>query len=150
MPNYDPVIRTATAAPTCDTNIYASGDLIGGKLSLAINKANGIIQTITLADKANQKSALDVVFFVADPSATTFTDQAAFDVDDADLLKIAGRKSIAATDYVSYNDNAEATVNASIAFQLTSDITTLYACIVSRGTPTYASASDLQLRVTVV
>lgn len=146
---YDPVFRTAVASPTCDTAAYATGELIGGKLSLAINKSNGIIQTVVLTDAANQKVAMDVVFFVQDPSSTTFTDQAALDIHDTDLKYIAGRISIAAADYVSYADNAEATVNTQFAFQLTSG-TTLYACLVSRGAPTYAAATDLQLRVTIL
>lgn len=146
---FDPVVRTATASPICDTAAYASGDLIGGKLTLQVDKNNGVIQTLVLTDAANQKTATDVIFFVSDPSATTFTDQAALDIADADLKKIAGRVSVAATDYVSYADNAEATVNPSFAFQLTSG-TTLYACLVTRGAPTYAAATDLQLRITVL
>lgn len=149
MIDYDPVVRTATASPTCDTNIYASGDLIGGKLSLVVNKNNGVINTLVLTDAANQKSALDVVFFVDNPSNTVFTDQAALDIHDTDLKLIAGRITLAATDYVSYADNAEATVKPNFGYQLVSG-TTLYACLVSRGTPTYAAATDLQLRVTVL
>lgn len=149
MCNYDAVIRTAVAAPTVDTAIYASGDLIGGKLSLVINKNNGIINTVVLTDAANQKSALDIVFFRDNPSNTTFTDQAALDIHDTDLKVICGRITLAAADYVSYADNAEATINCNFGFQLASG-TTLYACLVSRGTPTYAAATDVQLRVTVI
>lgn len=148
-PQYDPIIRTAAASPTADTAIYASGDLIGGKLTLQIDKNNGVIQTIILTDAGNQKSAIDVVFWHTNPTNTTFTDQAALDIHDTDLKAIAGRKSIAAADYVSYNDNAEATVNLSLPFQLTTG-TALYAALVSRGTPTYVAATDLQLRITVI
>jgi hypothetical protein len=139
-----------TAAPVCDTLIYAAGDLIGGKLTLTpavrLPGCGGIIVRITVADKAKQNAPIDVVFFVADPTGTTFTDQAAFAIADADLLN-AFHVQVLASDYASYSDNSEATVNnVGAAFRLASG-SALYAALVSRGTPTYAAAGDLQLTV---
>jgi hypothetical protein len=151
MFQYTETIRL-TAAPVCDTNAYAAGDLIGGKLTLTpavrLPGFGGIITRITIADKAKQNAAIDVVFFVANPTGTTFTDQAAFAIADADLLN-AFHVQILATDYASYSDNSEATVNnLGAAFRLSSG-SALYAALVSRGTPTYAAAGDLQLAVAI-
>jgi hypothetical protein len=143
-----------TASPACDTAAYAAGDLIGGKLTLSsvvpITAGSGIIHSVVLADQANQKSKIDVVFFNSDPSGTTFTDQAALDVADADLLKIVGVITIETFYYIAFADNAVATKTSSgLVFKLATG-TTLYACLVSRGTPTFAAATDLQLSVKIL
>jgi hypothetical protein len=150
------------ATLTVDTSAYATGELMGkaaggtgvasNPIELALpdtwNRAHGyLIQSVALVDQASQRAAIDVVFFNADPSATTFTDQAALDIADADMDKIAGVASV--TTYASFADNAfgQATNLGIVAVQPGD---TLYACLVSRGAPTYAAANDLRLRVGVV
>lgn len=145
------VIRVALAV---DTAAYATGDLIGSKLALPgaarIAGGTGLIHSITLVDQANQKLAIDVLFFASDPSATPFTDNAALDVADNDLLKAVGLVSIAASDYVSFADNALATVRGiNLPFQLDNG-TTLYAALIARSAPTYAATSDVQLKVGIL
>lgn len=142
-----------TSAPTISTSAYAAGDNIGGLISLAsavrVSGGSGVINTVVVADKALQNSALDVVFFAANPTNTTFTDNAALTVHDTDLLTIVGHISVAASDYTSFADNSVATSkNNGLAFKLTSG-TTLYAAIVCRGTPTYAATSDIKLIVKI-
>jgi hypothetical protein len=136
--------------PTITTVIYATGNLMGGKLVAAgmMNAARlgGRIRTISIADKANQKAAIDVVCWGADPSGTTFTDHAALAVAAADLLKLVGHVSILAADYISFSANALATKN-NINWSLKSTTTSLWFAMIARGTPTYASVSDLQLTV---
>lgn len=136
-----------------DTSAYASGDLLGAKLTLSsairTSGGTGIIESIVLTDLAKQNAQIDVVFFDSNPSATTFTDNAALDIADADLEKIIGHVTIYASDYISFSDNAVATVrNLGLAFQA-SGSDDIYACLVVRGTPTYA-ADDLALRVTIL
>lgn len=135
----------AVAIPTCDTAAYAANDLIGGKLTLeGLTQPilGAVIQTINVIDLANQKSALDLFFFTKDPSATTFTDQAALDVDDADL-PYAFLVQVAASDYVSLADNAIATIKPSVAFTPQNADGKLFLAIRSGGTPDYVAASDL-------
>jgi hypothetical protein len=138
---------------TVQAAAYATGELIGGKLTIpkAIPEGVtvGIIQTLTLVDQANQKVPIDVVFFRSDPSGTTFTENGALDVADADMLKIVGVVSILASDYVAFNDNAVAVVNPSRAVHA-DDGSTLYACLCSRGAPTYAATTDLQMTLEVI
>lgn len=143
---------SATAVPVCDLNAYATGELIGGKLTLTgaarVSGGSGSIETLTLVDQAKQALACDIVFFEADPSATTFTDQAAFDPADADLLNVCGVVSIVVADYASFNDNCVATkANIGIAFGPLSTGTSIYAAIVARGAHDFAAATDLQLKV---
>ena len=126
-----------------DGNIYASGDLMGGKLTLSnvirVAGGSGILQEIAIHDLTNQKAALDVILFNSNPSTTTFTNNAALDVSDADLVRIIGHVSILASDYISFADNAVAT-KSGLAMPV--DVAAgrdLYACVVSRGTPTYTA-----------
>lgn len=150
------VVTTKTvvveAAPACDTAAYAAGELIGGKLTLSFATASsvftGIISNVTIIDKDKEAADLDVVFFDTDPSSTTFTDQAAFDPADADLLNIICTVSV--TTDVAFSDNGISYANNVNCPFITPSSTTIYAAIVSRGTPTYTTSSDLLLRVGIL
>lgn len=134
--------------PTISTGAYTAGDNVGGKMSLtpvAMEPRTGTIMSVTVADLAKQSAAIDILLFDSDPSATTFTDNAALDVADADLLKAIGVIRVAANDYVGLADNSVACVkDINLPFKL-SGTDTLYATMVTSGTPTYAAATDLTL-----
>lgn len=144
---------TIDVTPTIDTNIYAAGDLVGGKLELpnAVAQAGGggIVRSVALADQAKQSDAIDVLFFDADPSGTTFTNNAALDIADADLPKLIGFQQI--TSYAELSDNSigRGEADRPLPFVLGAGATSLYAALVARATPTFAAATDLVLRVTI-
>ena len=139
-------IKVLTVDPVVETSQYASGDLIGEKLTIAgAGRAlgrGGTIVSLAVVDLAKQSSALDVVFFDTDPANTTFTDNSAFDIHDTDADTIMGVVKVAAGDYSAFNDNSAASVEN---IQLGYDVQTLYAAIVSRGTPTYVATGDVRL-----
>lgn len=141
------------AVPGVVAAAYATGDLIGTKITLAEatqEARTGVIMSVVLVDQAKQNAAVDVIFFGADPSATTFTDNGALDMADADALNICGGVKIAATDYFDFADNSFANPAAkAIVFKLALG-QTLFAALVSRGSPTYVAASDLQLSVGIL
>lgn len=140
-----------SVSPTVDTAIYASGELLGGKLTIS-NAAksgvhSGVIGTVIISDLDSDSADIDVVYFKSNPTGTTFTDQAAFDVADADLTKIIC--VVPVTDYFVFNDNSIGIAqNANCPFDL-GDETTMYAALVSRGTPDYAAATDLTLTTSI-
>jgi hypothetical protein len=138
-------------APTCDTGgAYAAKDLIGGKLTFSVAlRQSGVLDSLVVTDLAVQKSALDVVFFDADPSATTFTDQAALDIADADLVKVQAVVSVAASDYVDFNDNSAAFLNSLGVPLRANSLGQVFVAVVSRGTPTYVSTADLSIGIGV-
>lgn len=147
------VALSPSSGPVCDTSIYASGDLIGGLLTFAnaarIAAGSGTIQGVVIGDLAKQDAAIDIVFFNANPDGTTFTDQAPLDIADADIPKIIGVMKVLASDYSDFNDNSVATkAPFGLPFKLASG-TSIYACLVCRGTPTYASASDLTPKIKI-
>jgi hypothetical protein len=146
------VVQTKIA-PVCDTSQYAAGDLIGGKLTLSnvttYPALGGVIQNITVADRAEQKSDLVLLFFTEDPANTTFTDNAELDVADADLLN-AFMIPVAASDYVSFADNALATIAPSVAFNAPNGVLYLAVVVGGSATPTFTAAGDLQITIAVV
>jgi hypothetical protein len=128
---------------------YSLNDLVGSKLTLtdAVPGAGGssYLMGITIEDLSKQNGALDIVLFDSDPSGTTFTDNAAFDIADADLAKVIGFVSIASTDYSGFNDNSTAIKTLINLLCQGNGSSNLYAAIVSRDTKTYV-ANELSIK----
>lgn len=146
--------RTLNATPTIDTAIYASGDLLGTKMTFAGAAKEGVgsgtIHTVVLSDLDKESANVDLIIFNANPSATTFTNNAALDIDDADLSKIACIISI--TTHATFSDNGISYANGTnCVFEIADAATpTLYAALVVRATPTYTTAADLTLRLSIL
>ncbi len=140
-----------TATPTISSGaIYAAGDNVGGLITFAAPQLYGntghLIRAVTLTDRGKQSLLTDIVFFGDNPSGSTFTDNVAQTIVDADLVKIIGSIKIASADYLAYVDNSHATVTTTgIPAQCVG--TSLYCVMIARGTPTYTSTTDLTLRV---
>ena len=130
---------------------YSAGDLVGGKIELLNAQkfagGGGIIRQVTLTDLAKLSIDKDLVFFSADPAATTFTENAELDVDDADLVNIVGVAQL--TSWVLFKDNAFSVVSPDLPFVLPDGKTSLFAALVERGTANYVSTTDLTLRVAI-
>lgn len=129
---------------TTDTSAYASGDQIDVEKAMdgACNAGSpAILRSLTVIDKAKQKSDLDILFFDADPT-NAVADQAAADISDAEMAdKAIGVVSIAAANYKDLNASSIATVSPGLMVS-----GTVYALVVCRGTPTYTGTSDLVLK----
>lgn len=135
------IIKVAGATVGVNTDAYAAGDLLGGKLTLSGAFPTGPKEpywiNVTIQDLTKQNATIDVILFDSNPSATTFTNNAALDIADADLPKIIGFAQV--SDYTSFADNSVGIATGlSIAAKPLAGAD-LYACLVSRGTPTYAA-----------
>ena len=123
-----------------NNRIYAFGDLLGKKFSIVglpnsvTIKETPVLMSVTVVDSNGQNASMDLIFFDADPAATTFVNNAALDIDLADMAKIIGVVRINSDDYVPFSDNSAASIY-NIGLPLEND--TMYACLVSRDTPTY-------------
>jgi hypothetical protein len=139
------------------TPAYTAGDLVGGKLdlSMALGKGNysAELQGLVVVEKGIQKSALDIVFFNANPSATSFTDNTAFAVAAADVAKVIGIVSVAQADYISISTTLSvATIKKSSLRMVLKNVgstSALYAAVIARGTPTYTTTTDLSIAFTI-
>lgn len=143
-------MQIVTVSPTLSLTAYAAGDLMGDKNTLTNflpGSESGTLRGVVVIDAAKQNAALDVVFFSADPAGTTFTDNGAFAPVAADVANAIGHVSIVAGDYSAFSANSVAT-KAGLALAL-GGAQTLYAALVSRGTPTYVAATDLTVKLIV-
>ncbi len=137
--------------PTIDTAIYSAGDHLG-TLHTLIGAAGGNshmceLEAITIIDKDLQKSALDIFFFDALPTITSL-DNAAANISDAEMIdKCIGHLVVLALDYRDLSANSTAHIrNLNIALKSDPDSSapvSMYAFVVSRGIPVFATASSL-------
>lgn len=141
-----------TITPAVTAGAYAAGMVAGGKLSLTTavraSAGSGVIQSVSVSKKTALTAPYDVYFFSADPTNSTFTDNAALALNVADLPLLVGVAHC--TDLV---DNGtpktlQAT-NVALPFKLASG-TTLFAVPVIRGAETLASTSALILNVGIL
>lgn len=135
-----------TVTPTCDTNAYASGDLIFDSTEIAnAVRANGgqaILESVTIIDKADQGVAFTLLLANA---ATDFgTLNTAPDADDAECATVVGWVPVATSDYVDLGAAKVACIrNIGLLVQAGGATTSLYVAAVNgTGTPTFG-ASDL-------
>ncbi len=150
----EPGLRSHIVAVTPTTDQYASGDLIGEKLTISdplhYSGGRGRVLSIILADRAKQNAVIDLILFDANPSATTFTDNGLLTIADADLFRICGIIPITSGDYADFvASSVVSTYDINLGIALRGATKDLYACLVSRGTPTFAATTDLQLTVTL-
>lgn len=135
------------------TTAYSSGDVIGDHLTVSKavldTKGTALLQSLTVLDKANQKSALDLIFFNEEPAASYGANNSAYGLNDSDLSKVIGRISVAAADYVSSgSNNAEATLrNLGLLLQSLEKSKDVYVLVVARGTPTFGANGDLIIKL---
>lgn len=139
-------------APVISTGIYASGDNIGGLLTISAatkDCRSGVIEAVTIADRDKEDAPIDIIFFDANPTATTFTDNDAQVLHDTDLFRIIGVVKLLAASYSDFTlSSVVSSQNINFPFKL-SGSSILYACLVVRGTPTYTATTDLQLSVVI-
>jgi hypothetical protein len=124
-----------------------AGDLVGGKLALDsanyryLNSQSGsILHAIGLVDQAKINVPMHVILFNQDPSNTTFTDNAAFDVADNDMAKIIGFASVSA--YTQLNDNSYGYA-AGLNMPIPPSSGQIYAAFVAQAGGTYVATTDL-------
>lgn len=150
----------STLVPTVTvstTPAYSVGDNIGGLITLTnAVRASGtraFLRSVFLLDTSNQKNAIDLLFFNASPSSSTFTDNAAAVLHSSDYAKLIRRVSIAATDYTTIDSKGIADIIASDRSLTPASGTSLYLALVipsNGGTPTYATTSALTLRLNML
>ena len=143
--------RTVSVVPVVDTNIYAAGDNVGGKLTFAdmvrTQTYSGEVRSVTVTDQGGDSASMNLILFSSDPTASTFTNNAAQAIADADLPKIICVIPVT-THYVFANNGASTAVYVGCAFEL-SNATTLYGALVATGTPTLDAVDALTVKLTI-
>lgn len=139
------VYRTKFIDIAVEAGAYSSGDALGEKNSFPSVPEKGVIMGIVAQDHAKQEVNFDIVMFLKDIAGTT--DNAAFDPTDAELAECLGAVSVST--WFSFNDNSVGTVdNVGLPYWAPSG--NIYFQCVTRGTPTYAAITDVQVSLTIV
>jgi hypothetical protein len=154
----DVVLKDVT--PVLDTAIYASGDVLFIATEIITCVYAGcaaIIPEIVVIDKDDEGAAFDLYFFSATASMGALN-AAATSISDADTAKYLGKVVIATSDYEDEGGAKVARVKTPSTADNPSPIfvagdasaTSIFVIGVSRGTPTYTTASDIILRIPFV
>jgi len=149
----DPRLKVVrlSATPTISTTAYAAKDAVGGLMTFsnAVRASGGVgrIEAVQIADKDAELAPLDLVLF--DRSITAPTDNATFDPTDTEIGYCVAVVPIGGGHYADFNVNAVAHVGP-IGVEFVANGTDLFGVLVSRGTPTYTSTSDLTVTLTVI
>lgn len=139
------VVKLTGVQVGVDSAAYASGDVLGDKCPISVelirkDNGTGILQSIITQDLSKQSGAYDIVVFDSNPTATTFTDNSALDIADADLPKVIGVISVVSSDYASFNDNSVGTTKGvGLPIQNASTTNKIWIGLVSRDTKTYVA-----------
>ena len=142
--------KVISVTPVVGTSIYASGDQLGaiGRIQNAINLEGGSskLLSLTLQDKADQ-TAIQLEVLLWSRSVTLATDNAAVSISDADSDYFLGRVSIVTDDWEDIGGVKVATkTGLHIPLQSSNGSKDIYFSLVSKGTPTFGTASDLVLK----
>lgn len=142
------VTPTVSSSPA-----YSTGDCIGSKMTFATmartSGGGGVIQAAKIYCKSLQTFACDLLIFNADPTASTFTDNAALAVNSADINKLVAVLHISDWTALGAAVSMAQFLNAGAPFDLSSG-TTLYAVLVARSTPTLSTTSDITVELNVI
>lgn len=143
--------------PTVDTSAYGDGDCVGGLEEIvnvsridfpgSTNGSGVVLQDILLYDRDQVKADLMLYFFIQEPADSTFTDQAAADLDVLDIGKLHAAVSIAGSDYVDFGSISVWT-KTGLGIVLTPGDTSLWVALVTNGsTPDYTNANALGFQI---
>lgn len=138
-------VRIAVTPTVSTSPAYSSADAVGGLMTfsnaVAVSGYGGVLQSVIVIDKANQKPALQI--YISNQTFTASTDNAAFTVSDADVVNAVGYVSIAATDWQSNGTANAVATKAGIGLAFHPNTTDLFAQMQTTSTPTFASTSDI-------
>lgn len=132
---------------------YIAGDYIGMSSvpmtfanALRLPGGSGIVYSCVLIDRALQSKGLELWLF--DSTVTPPADNAAWTITDADAAKCIGVISLD-TYFASAANSITEAANIGLAFELPAGSVNLFGCLVSRGTPTYASL-DITIKLGIL
>lgn len=146
---------TKVIAPTITltdiSGAHSIGDCVGGKITFLNCSRYGVltgqIRGLLVSDLDGNAKNLDLILFSSDPSATTFTDNAALDIADADLTKIV--TYIEMTTHKGFTDNSVTySEDLSRVFETSSDMA-LYGTLIAREARTETNAASIQIKLKV-
>lgn len=154
-------IKVQVAQTVTASSAYTSGNAIGGLMtiagaarvsgSLGAAGTGGILSAMVMNSKSLQTTQVDVVFFDANPTGSTCTDKTAFSLATADFDKVVGYLTIPGTaaNGAGWVAGTVGSLGIPTYYPITYDLasaTSIYACAVTRGTPTWTATTDVSFK----
>ncbi|PUE09002.1 hypothetical protein B9Z51_08700 [Limnohabitans sp. T6-5] len=141
------VVPTVTSA-----SAYAAGNIVGGLLTFANavqgTVLSGVLESVTLAIKSTQTASFKLYLLSAAP-ATTFTDKTAPAIGTLDAAKLLDVVTLSGADS-GLGANTTLYVADNIGKSLVLAGTSLFGVLVTTGTPTFTTTSDVIVTVSVL
>jgi hypothetical protein len=132
--------------PTVTAGAYSANDVVGGRLQFTGLRV-GTLQSITICDNAAQSIDYILVLFESQP--TDITDNATFDIADADLPKIIYQDGLTASaTRQAFTDNSYNYLY-NLDVPLASLDGSIWGFLITSGTPTYAATNDITVTLQV-
>lgn len=128
---------------------YASGDLIGGKLTFEQRAPDqgGRLLRLTLKSLTSVGVTCTMYLFDADPSNTTFTENGALSLHANDRTKLIGAVAIASGDWIDYSAVAGLRVAdkaLDVPYWMRNGTRAIYGALVIGGAHTPGTTSDVE------
>lgn len=134
-----------SATPTIQNAAYASGNNIGGLVSLTLPRtASGILNAISIKFVGGATTAITAYFFDANPTGSTFTDKSTFTLATADLDKLILSPIVLAPAVQGIGSTITFAEAANLA-RMFKSTATIYCAFVSGGTFTPATTTDMHV-----
>lgn len=142
--------KTARTSLAVGTSIYAAGDALGTKVSFTVPDS-GIIRAINITD-VDDEASVDVRVWIFDSNPTGIAANAAFALDDADLLLVQGVVDLNNTDdaheYDAINGRAKHRNGLTIPYRTDGGLLWVQ-CECEAGTPTFTATDDVRLQLLI-
>lgn len=136
---------SVSATPTISNAQYVSGNCIAGFQTVAFARYtgyHGIVNRYIIASKGGGTTAMTVYIFGASPTGSTCTDRSTFSLAAADISKLICAPFVV-TPAVAIGGTISFAENTSMQCHLIATTSSIYIGIVSGGTWTPASTTDL-------
>lgn len=129
---------------------YVSGNSLGGLLTFVLpHSTSGFLQSVGVQFVGGATTQVNAYLFDSNPSASTFTDKSTFTIAAADEAKRINKSGIALTPSAATGDTVTAAAIDNYAKPFNATVT-IYCAVVSTGTFTPASVSDMVVTITIV
>ena len=136
---------------TTQGTAYAAGDSFGTQFRfpsvLRPRRKSGVIHSAMFYDLSDQGAAVDMHLFRRAPAIVT--DNAAYNVTDADILLYLGTISFAAANFIDVGGSRVCTV-LNVGLAVVSDDEDLYVQCSTTGTPTVTAGSEPHVAIVVL
>jgi len=140
---------TVKPALVIDTAIYAANDNMGGKQTITsamfTSAGSAYLDNIGIQVLENVTAAFEIWLFNSDPTAGTYTDNAAMVVGTTDILKVIDVITVNTADYKTVGTTLFANISVKKLYTA-SGSTNLYAAYKLTNAPDFAGTGNLQIQ----